>query len=151
MNDDPSALRAAAGVMFYAGPGADGSPLPVPGVLPAALEAARAGCRALVVAAEDTAEARLAPGVTVTGAARLAEVTGWLSGGPVPQATVPGLGDRPLTVTTQERIARAALTYQARRNRLPGTGPCPALRRLRDSGVPGDPAAPGTGSASSGR
>ena len=86
---------AAAGVMYYAGLGTDGSLLPVPGVLPAAVEAAKAGCRALVVAAENTAEARLAPGVTVIGASRLAEVTGWLCGGPAPVVTVPRPAERP--------------------------------------------------------
>jgi magnesium chelatase family protein len=87
--------HAAAGVMYYAGLGPNGSLLPVPGVLPAAIEAAQAGCRALVVAAENTAEARLVPGVTVIGASRLAEVTGWLRGGPAPQVTHPLSGDRP--------------------------------------------------------
>jgi magnesium chelatase family protein len=87
--------HAAAGVMYYAGLGTDGRLLPVPGVLPAATEAAEAGCRALVVAAENTAEARLVPGVTVIGASRLAEVTGWLRGGPAPAVTVPCPRDRP--------------------------------------------------------
>ena len=82
-------------MMYYAGLGTDGALLPVPGVLPAAVEAAKAGCRALVVAAENTAEARLAPGVTVIGASRLAEVTGWLCGGPAPVVTVPRPGERP--------------------------------------------------------
>ena len=79
----------AAGVMYYAGLGADGRLAPVPGVLPAAVEAAEAGCRALVVAAENAAEARLVPGVPVIGASRLAEVARWLCGGPVPEVTVP--------------------------------------------------------------
>ena len=86
--------HAAAGVMYYAGLGADGCLAPVPGVLPAAVEAAKAGCRALVVAAENTAEARLVPGVTVIGASRLAEVTGWLCGGPAPEVTVPRPAER---------------------------------------------------------
>jgi len=85
---------AAAGVMYYAGLGIDGSLLPVPGVLQAAAEAAKAGCRALVVAAGNAAEARLVPGVTVIGASRLAEVTGWLCGGPPPEAAVPLPGKR---------------------------------------------------------
>ena len=86
---------AAAGVMYYAGLGTDGSLLPVPGVLQAATEAARAGCRALVVAAGNSAEARLVPGVTVIGASRLAEVAGWLCGGPAPAVTVPRRAERP--------------------------------------------------------
>jgi magnesium chelatase family protein len=81
--------QAAEGVMYYAGLGGDGRLAPVPGVLPAALEAANAGCRALVVAAENAAEARLVPGVPVIGASRLAEVAGWLCGGQTPEATVP--------------------------------------------------------------
>ena len=67
--------HAAAGVMYYAGLGTSGSLLPVPGVLRAAVGAAETGCRALVVAAENTAEARLVPGVVVLGASRLAEVS----------------------------------------------------------------------------
>jgi magnesium chelatase family protein len=85
---------AAAGVMYYAGLGTDGSLLPVPGALAAATEAAKAGCRALVVAAQNTAEARLVPGVTVIGASRLTEVTRWLCGGPAPQVTPPPPGHR---------------------------------------------------------
>jgi magnesium chelatase family protein len=80
--------HAAAGIMYYAGLGADGRLTPVPGVLPAAAEAAKAGCRALVVAAENTAEARLIPGVPVIGASCLGEVTRWLCGGPAPEVTV---------------------------------------------------------------
>jgi magnesium chelatase family protein len=85
--------RAAAGVMYYAGLGGDGRLTPVPGGLPAAVEAAKAGCRALVVAAENAAEARLVPGVTVIGASRLAEVAGWLCGGPTPEVAVPRPAD----------------------------------------------------------
>ena len=81
--------HAAAGVMYYAGLGADGRLTPVPGVLPAAVEAAKAGCRALVVAEENTAEARLVPGIQVIGASCLGEVTGWLCGGPAPEVMVP--------------------------------------------------------------
>ena len=86
--------HAAAGVMYYAGLGGDGRLVPVPGVLPAAVEAAKAGCRALVVAAENAAEARLVPGVPVIGASRLAEVAGWLCGGPAPEVTVPRPAER---------------------------------------------------------
>jgi magnesium chelatase family protein len=81
-------VHAAAGVMYYAGLGHGGCLAPVPGVLPAAFEAAKAGCRALVVAAENASEARLAPGVTVIGASCLGEVAGWLCGGPAPEVTV---------------------------------------------------------------
>jgi magnesium chelatase family protein len=84
----------AAGVMYYAGLRADGRLTPVPGVLLAAVEAAKAGCRALVVAAENAAEARLVPGVPVIGASRLGEVAGWLSGGPAAEATVPRPAER---------------------------------------------------------
>ena len=72
--------QAAAGVMYYAGLCAGGCLVPVPGVLPAACEAAKAGCRALVVAAENAAEARLVQGVPVIGASRLGEVAEWLCG-----------------------------------------------------------------------
>ena len=86
--------HAAAGIMYYAGLGADGRLTPVPGVLRAAVEAAKAGCRALVVAAENAAEARLVPGVPVIGASRLGEVAGWLCGGPAPEVTVPRPAER---------------------------------------------------------
>jgi len=78
--------RAAAGVMYYAGLDGRGGLVPVPGVLAAAAAAAKAGCRALVVAAENTAEARLVQGVPVTGARRLADVIERLRGDPVSQA-----------------------------------------------------------------
>jgi hypothetical protein len=48
---------AAAGMMYYAGLGTNGCLLPTPGVLQAAGQVAKAGCRALVVATENTAEA----------------------------------------------------------------------------------------------
>jgi magnesium chelatase family protein len=80
----------AAGIMYYAGLAPNGNLVPVPGVLQAAAEAAGSGCRALVVAAENAPEARLASaGVPVVGASRLGEVAGWLRGGDLPAGAFP--------------------------------------------------------------
>lgn len=93
---------AAAGVMYYAGLGGDGSLQPVPGVLPAAVEAANAGCRALVVAAQNVPEGRLVPGLTVIGASWLAQVTRWLSGGSEPEVILPQPGEPAAGESTAE-------------------------------------------------
>jgi magnesium chelatase family protein len=86
---------AVAGTMFYAGLAPSGSLVPLPGAFQAAAEAAKSGCRALVVAARNAAEARLAaPGMVVIGASRLGEVAGWLRDGDLP-APVPAASARP--------------------------------------------------------
>ena len=53
------------GCVFVAGLGLDGSLRPVPGVLPALLAAAAAGCTRAVVAAQNAAEAVTVPGLAV--------------------------------------------------------------------------------------
>jgi magnesium chelatase family protein len=115
---------ATAGVMCYAGLGADGSLEPVPGALPAALEAARAGCRALVVAAQNVAEARLAAGVTVIGASRLPEVAEWLCSGPTRPRQ-----PKPPQDTGLRRPARALADLNGRER--PTRGDCAAALGLR--------------------
>ncbi|MEU1970626.1 YifB family Mg chelatase-like AAA ATPase [Microbacterium sp. NPDC019599] len=57
--------------------GLDGRLRPVPGVLPAVVAAAREGIRRVVVPRANLDEARLVDGVTVLGAATLAEVVRW--------------------------------------------------------------------------
>jgi magnesium chelatase family protein len=69
-------------VLFFAELGLDGSLRPVPGALPAALAAAAGGIPAVVVAAQDAAEASHARGVRVIPAGCLADVAAWLRGGP---------------------------------------------------------------------
>ena len=76
-------VDALAGKMFLAELGLDGRLRPVPGVLPAVV-AAEAGVDTVVVAAQNVAEATLAPGVNVVGASSLIEVIIWLRGGPAP-------------------------------------------------------------------
>jgi magnesium chelatase family protein len=71
-------------VLFFAGLGLDGSLRPVPGALPAALAAAAGGIPAVVVAAQNAAEASHAPGVRVISAGCLADVAAWLRGGKAP-------------------------------------------------------------------
>ena len=72
------------GCVFVAGLGLDGSLRPVPGVLPALLAAAAAGCTRAVVAAQNAAEAGTVPGVAVFGCHFLREVLAWLRGRPFP-------------------------------------------------------------------
>jgi magnesium chelatase family protein len=75
------------GIAFFAGLAPDGSLVPVCGVLAAVTAAANLGSRAVVVAAANAVEASLHDGVTVIGAGHLADVTGWLCGGPLPCET----------------------------------------------------------------
>ena len=84
--------RAAENVMCYAELGLDGALRPLSGVLPAVTAAAEAGCRAVVVAKQNAAEASLVRGITVIGASRLAQVVEWLRGGPVPEPLAVRLG-----------------------------------------------------------
>lgn len=58
----------------------DGRIGPVPGVLPLAMAAREQGCRGVIVPAENAAEAAVAQGVDVFGAATLAEAVGIVSG-----------------------------------------------------------------------
>ena len=62
----------------------DGRLRPVPGVLPAALAAASAGARQVVVPEANSGEARLVPGLAVLGARSLRQVLAVLRGEPVP-------------------------------------------------------------------
>ena len=72
------------GCVFVAGLGLDGSLRPVPGVLPALLAAAAAGCTRAVVAAQNAAEAVTVPGMAVVPCHSLQEVLAWLRGQPFP-------------------------------------------------------------------
>jgi magnesium chelatase family protein len=68
--------------------GLDGRLRPVRGVLPAVLTAQRRGCRRVVVAGANAAEAALVDGVDVRAADHLTEIAGWLTGAgsPLPAA-----------------------------------------------------------------
>ncbi|MEU8178964.1 YifB family Mg chelatase-like AAA ATPase [Microbispora hainanensis] len=61
--------------------GLDGRVRPIRGVLPAALAAAEAGVRTIVVPALNAAEAALVPDLTVVPVATLGELVGWLRSG----------------------------------------------------------------------
>jgi magnesium chelatase family protein len=61
--------------------GLDGRVRPIRGVLPAALAAAEAGVRTIVVPALNAAEAALVPDLTVVPVAALGELVGWLRSG----------------------------------------------------------------------
>jgi hypothetical protein len=93
--------------MFLAELGLDGRLRPVPGVLPAALAAARAEVTTIVVATANQAEASLVPGMTVIAADSLAGVAGWLRGGPPPhwEPPGPGGGDGPVAPQPQPNLA----------------------------------------------
>lgn len=69
--------------------GLDGRVRPVTGVLPAVLAAVTAGCRQVVVAPANQAEAALVPGLDVVAIGSLAELVARLRGEPPP----PGSGD----------------------------------------------------------
>ncbi|HVF06257.1 MAG TPA: YifB family Mg chelatase-like AAA ATPase [Frankiaceae bacterium] len=71
---------AAEGVVLLGELSLDGRVRPVPGVLPAAFTAARAGVRRLVVPAGNLAEAALVPGVDVVGVADLPGLLAYLAG-----------------------------------------------------------------------
>src|ERR1039457_62717 len=75
---------AAEGCVFVAELGLDGSLRPVPGVVPALLAAADAGCTRAVVAAGNAAEAVMVPGLAVVACQSLWAVLAWLRGGPFP-------------------------------------------------------------------
>ncbi len=65
--------------------GLDGSVRPVRGVLPAVLTASRAGYERVVVPGANLAEARLLPGMSVTGVACLRDLLALLRGEPFPE------------------------------------------------------------------
>jgi len=72
--------------------GLDGQVRPVPGVLAAALLARSAGRRALVVPAEQAAEARSVAGLEIVAVASLGEAIAWARGSALPtSATQPGV------------------------------------------------------------
>ena len=66
--------------VFYSELGLDGSLRPVRGVVPALLAAAQAGCTRAVVAAHNSAEAVMVPGLAVAGCPSLRAVLAWLNG-----------------------------------------------------------------------
>ena len=105
------------GVMFLAELGLDGRLRPVPGVLPAALAAARAEITTIVVARVNEAEAGLVPGLTVIAADNLAEVAAWVRGGPPPhwEPPGPGSGDGPVPPWPQPDLADVPGQAEARR------------------------------------
>ena len=71
-----------AGVMFLGELGLDGQLRPVRGVLPAAVAAAAAGLRDVVVARANAQEAALVPGLRVVSAPTLAALLTWMRGEP---------------------------------------------------------------------
>ena len=79
-------VRAAvlAGVMLLGELGLDGQLRPVRGVLPAAVAAAAAGLRDVVVARANAQEAALVPGLRVVAAPTLAALLTWMRGEPPP-------------------------------------------------------------------
>ena len=72
--------EALASTMFLGEVGLDGGLKPVSGVLPALIEANRAGLKTVVVPAANAKEAVLAEGIAVYGARSLAEVFAFISG-----------------------------------------------------------------------
>jgi len=82
--------------------GLDGSIRPIPGVLPMTVAARNAGFRHVVVPVGNLVEARLVDGVTVSGAASLAQVIGCLnSGDPISSNLVIATQSAPITTELQ--------------------------------------------------
>jgi len=78
---------AAAGCVFLAELGLDGSLRPVRGIAPALHAAARAGCTRAVVAVPNSAEAVMVPGLAVVSCPSLRGVLAWLRGQPLSEET----------------------------------------------------------------
>ncbi|GAA1529248.1 YifB family Mg chelatase-like AAA ATPase [Actinomadura kijaniata] len=76
--------RSCAGLVLIGELGLDGRLRAIPGVLPAVLAAANAGCRTVVVPHPNTAEARLVPDIEVIPAASLRSLLSLLRGDPPP-------------------------------------------------------------------
>jgi magnesium chelatase family protein len=100
--------------MLLAELGLDGRLRPVPGVLPAALAAARAEITTIIVATANQAEASQVPGLTVIAADTLTEVVAWLRGGTPPHREPPALDSSDGPVRLQPRPDLADVLGQAR-------------------------------------
>jgi magnesium chelatase family protein len=133
------------GVAFVAELGLDGRLRAVPGVLPAVIAAAASGARAVVIAAADYGEAVLPPGIPVIAAGTLADVTGWLRGGPAPAPPArdrehggPGRGQPDLANVAGQEEARFALEVcAAGGHHLSMTGPDEAGAVMLAERLPG--------------
>jgi magnesium chelatase family protein len=112
---------ALAGAMFLGELGLDGQLRPVRGVLPAAVAAAAAGFRDVVVARANAQEAALVPGLRVVSAPTLTALLTWLRGEP------------PAGGPAVEELAGGTIAS------LPG--PVPAVPGAGGDASPGEPAA----------
>nr|WP_256863334.1 ATP-binding protein [Microbispora sp. GKU 823] len=91
--------------MFLGELGLDGRVRPIRGVLPAALAAAAAGVRTVVVPALNAAEAALVPDLTVVPVATLGELVGWLRSGDLHR--LPVVADAASLSQDEEHIGHA--------------------------------------------
>ena len=132
--------RAAENVMCYAELGLDGALRPLSGVLPAVTAAAEAGCRAVVVAKQNAAEASLVRGITVIGASRLAQVAEWLCGGPVPEPLAVRLGHSQASGRHSRRPWQPARPDGCGDQRGRRAPPVPGRPTRVGQGAPGEPA-----------
>lgn len=121
--------------------GLDGTVRPVRGVLPAAIAAARAGARTVVVPQENAAEARLVRGIVVQATDSLARLVrfareqGPLLDPPIPKPTPPPITADLADVLGQERGRRAVALAAAGGHHLalfgpPGAGKTMLAQRL---------------------
>jgi magnesium chelatase family protein len=133
---------ALAGLVFFGEVSLRGDVLPTPGVLSAAIAAARRGLRGVVVPLTNAAEAAEVEGLDVTAVASLADVVGFLRGTWTPSAPVTHSAEEPPSpdldlaeVRGQDQARRAMEVAAAGGHNLlmvgsPGAGKTMLARRL---------------------
>ncbi len=124
--------------MCYSELGLDGSLRPVRGVVPALLAAAQAGCTRAAVAAHNSAEAVMVPGLAVAGCQSLRAVLAWLHGQPFPvQPAISAAGTTPPPQGIWPAVSLAIAPYVRQALEVSAAGghhPC--LTGRRNSGIP---------------
>jgi magnesium chelatase family protein len=106
--------RSLAGVALFGEVSLKGEVLPTPGVISAAIAAARSRCQTVVVPSANIAEAAQVEGLSLVGVTAMSEAVGYLRGSWQPQETPPGGAPAPAPTTTAD-LAEVRGQAQARR------------------------------------